>query len=75
VLKHIRSDSKMKDLVVIAMTANAMYGDRERILTGGFNHYLPKPLSPLSLIADVTKIFIEKQRVTTANERLQSPPA
>jgi CheY-like chemotaxis protein len=73
VLKHIRGDSKMKDLVVIAMTANAMYGDRERTLNAGFNHYLAKPLSPLSLIADVTRLLIEKQRIREANERLQPP--
>jgi len=74
VLKHIRSDAKMKKLVVIAMTANAMYGDREHTLASGFDYYLAKPLSPLTLVADVTKLLTDKQRAVEADERLRTPP-
>jgi|SRR5579859_1032651 len=74
VLKQIRSDPRMQSVVVIAMTAHAMQGDRERIMSAGFDGYFPKPLSPMSLVADVTKILLaaEKQRASQQAERSAS---
>jgi CheY-like chemotaxis protein len=37
------------DIPVIAMTANAMAGDRELVLEAGMNDYLAKPINPKTL--------------------------
>ena len=44
VLDHIRADVKLQKLPVIALTAHAMHGDRERFLKSGFNDYVSKPI-------------------------------
>lgn len=55
-LKNIRANSKYSDLVVFAVTAKAMAGDKEIILKHGFNDYIPKPVN-----ASIINAKIEQQ--------------
>jgi signal transduction histidine kinase/DNA-binding response OmpR family regulator len=45
----IRSQARFADLPILAMTANAMSGDRERCLAAGMNEHISKPINQESL--------------------------
>jgi two-component system, cell cycle response regulator DivK len=55
VLKRLRSLAETKDLPVVAMTAQAMTGDRERFLAAGCDGYVSKPISLRILYAEVER--------------------
>ena len=57
VLRQIRAHDATKDLPVIAMTSYAMSGDRERLLAGGCNGYIEKPIRPDKVVEQIEEIL------------------
>jgi CheY-like chemotaxis protein len=65
-VRKIREDPAMASLPVLAVTAYAMRGDREKTLAAGFDEYLSKPISSASLDAELERIW-NKRKVASAN--------
>jgi CheY-like chemotaxis protein len=55
----IKNDRALMDIPVIALTAHAMVGDRERAVSAGFHNYLTKPLTAETFIQDLVKLLVE----------------
>ena len=47
--RRLRQDARWTQLPVIAMTANAMVGDRDKALASGMNDHVSKPIKPVQL--------------------------
>ena len=65
--RHIREDVRFANLPILAMTANAMAGDRERCLEAGMNDHIAKPIDPEVLFAALRRWILEtRKQVETA---------
>jgi len=58
--RRIRRDERYKDLPVIAMTAHAMSGDRDKSLAAGMNEHITKPIDPVVLYQTLKEWIPEK---------------
>ncbi len=51
VLGRLRANARTASIPVLAVTAQAMQGDRERFLAAGFDAYVSKPVNIVELVA------------------------
>ena len=59
VLAALRSEPRFRRLPVLALTASAMRGDREKIMEAGFTDYLAKPAGPELLRDTVARLLAD----------------
>jgi two-component system cell cycle response regulator DivK len=55
VLGRLRADERTAYIPVLALTAQAMQGDRERLLAAGFDGYVSKPVNIVELVGTVER--------------------
>jgi two-component system cell cycle response regulator DivK len=60
VVSELRKDPRLANVPVVAVTASAMQGDRERALAAGFTSYLTKPLSLVQLRQEVSRLLEDR---------------
>ena len=54
-LSRLRADDRTASVPVLALTAQAMEGDRERFLAAGFDGYLSKPVDIAEFVATIKR--------------------
>jgi two-component system cell cycle response regulator DivK len=69
-IQRIRQHSKWAKLPVLAVTAFAMQGDREKVLQSGFDGYLSKPIDPAELQRQLSRLVGESQTNGIATNKL-----
>lgn len=57
VVRELRGDADFASTPIVALTASAMQGDRERAMEAGFNGYLTKPIRLSELRSEVQRFL------------------
>jgi two-component system cell cycle response regulator len=55
---RLKADPVLARIPIVAVTANAMVGDQERILQRGFDGYLTKPIDPEVFVSELERHLI-----------------
>jgi CheY-like chemotaxis protein len=56
-ISKIRDDPRWAALPVLAVTAYAMNGDRDKIMSSGFDGYISKPINSVLLLDELTRLL------------------
>jgi len=66
IARQLKSDSGLRKVPLIAVTALAMVGDREKVLAAGFDGYIAKPIEPEAFVSQVEALLATALRTGAA---------
>jgi len=67
-IRSLERQTSAKPCPIIALTANAMKGDREAYLSSGIDGYVAKPVEPASLYAEIERVVVFGQGLAPSPE-------
>ncbi|MCI0579533.1 MAG: response regulator [Chloroflexi bacterium] len=74
VVRQLKNHPALRHVPVVAVTAFAMVGDRDRVLAAGFDGYMAKPIEPETFVQQVEG-FLRNARRGAPKPASQPPPA
>jgi len=54
---QLKSDQRLKNVPLVAVTALAMVGDRDKMLAAGFDYYVSKPIDPMTFVSQIDPLL------------------
>src|SRR3989442_6180471 len=71
--RQVKSRSRLQKVPVVAVTAFAMVGDRDKVLMAGFDGYIPKPINPANFVREIEAFLPPPQSSSERPEPHASP--
>lgn len=75
VIRELKSDTALRRIPIVAVTALAMVGDREKMIAAGFDGYIAKPIVPETFVGQVEEFLRPDQRSATPPSLAAEPAA
>lgn len=73
VVRQLKDTPELSAIPVIAVTAYAMVGDREKMLAAGFDGYISKPIMPETFIEEMEAFLPRELRAPPREQRVRPP--
>src|SRR6185369_7548683 len=74
VVSYLKASETLRTIPIVAVTAFAMVGDRDKVLAAGFNGYIPKTISPETFVTDIEAFLRLGQRSIPSDRHVRKQP-
>ncbi len=66
IARRLKQDDGLRKIPLVAITALAMVGDRERVIEAGFDGYIAKPIAAETFVSDIENFLRAEHRIRRA---------